>query len=168
MKPKMLNQVLLSLFSKLVELLSSVWGWVISILLVVTNYFAGYKFICVVVAVVVIMDACWGIAAALKQRKFACSELMRSTFVKFSAYATAVVLAIFMEDVSSMETTICSAIVAAGICATELWSIAGNILIVEPDIPFFKILRPALRGEIARKLGISEDEVDEALSSNTK
>lgn len=136
--------------------------------MIIANYFAGYKFTCIVVAVVVILDAFWGIAAAIKQKRFACSELMRSTFVKFSAYATAVILAIFMEDVTSMDTTICSAIVSAGICATELWSIAGNILIIEPNIPFFKLLRPALRGEIARKLGVSEDEVDNVLSSETK
>ncbi len=50
---------------------------------------------------------------------------------------------------------------ARQVCA-EFISIGGNILIVNPNMPFFKLARKALTGEIARKLGRSEDEVKEA------
>ena len=39
-------------------------------------------------------------------------------------------------------------------------------IIINPNLTFFKILRPALIGEIARKLGRSEEEVKEALDNN--
>ena len=51
---------------------------------------------------------------------------------------------------------------ATVIAITELWSIAGNILIINPNAPLFKLMRSALVGEIARKIGMSEDEVKDA------
>jgi len=145
------------------DIYSSVIGWLITAGLVVANFFAGYGLIASAVLVAVVLDAVWGIASAIRRGKFAYSELMRDTITKLTSYGTALVICIFAEKLLNADTAIASSIVSAIICVTELWSMAGSILIINPRIPFFRLLRPALVGEIARKLQISEEEVKSAL-----
>jgi hypothetical protein len=49
-----------------------------------------------------------------------------------------------------------------------VWSISGHILIRFPNLLFFRLFRPALVGEIARKLQMSEEEVKEMFNENEK
>jgi hypothetical protein len=93
---------------------------------------------------------------------------MRDTVSKIAAYGSALLITIMIEQVKDWESMFVTSLIAVLICATELWSISGNILIVNPNAVFFKLLRPALKGEIARKLGIGEDKVDEVLDSGIK
>jgi hypothetical protein len=67
-----------------------------------------------------------------------------------------------IEQVVTLDWFLVTNTFATVIAITELWSIAGNILIINPNAPFFRIMRSALVGEIARKIGRSEDEVKEA------
>ena len=124
---------------KIQELFQSVWGVFLVVIGYVANFFGGYVMAITAVVTCVVVDLIWGILSARKQHKYAQSEL-----IHFEWFPTGVV--------------------ASVICATELWSISGNILIVNPNIPFFNIIRPALKGEIARKLNIPEDDVDDALN----
>ena len=86
-----------------------------------------------------------------------------TVYVITMIFWTCLLVFIFVEKLIHFE-WFPTGVVASVICATELWSISGNILIVNPNIPFFNIIRPALKGEIARKLNISEDDVDDALN----
>jgi hypothetical protein len=47
----------------------------------------------------------------------------------------------------------------------ELYSIISNMLIVKPDMPFLKIFKGIVSGEIASKLNISKEEVDNTLKN---
>ena len=134
----------------------------------ILNFFAGYKLAFIGVLTCIFIDMFVGIWSAIKQQKYAKSELMRDTFSKIFIYCGAMVMTVFMEKLFNMDSIILTNIVAAIICATELWSIAGNALIINPRLHFFKVLKPALIGEIARKLHITEDEVKEAFIEEEK
>ena len=152
--------------AKLKEMAHTLWGWFLIIANFLIDFFAGYKWAVVGVLVAVIFDAFWGIWAALRQGKYAKSELARDTVSKFAAYGGAIVICIMIEKIAGWESTFVTSTIAAVICAVELWSMSGNILIVNPKAAFFRLLKPALLGEIARKLGISESDVDKALEEN--
>lgn len=113
----------------------------------------------IAVLVCIILDAIWGITAAIKRGSYARSELMRDTLSKAGAYGSGLLMFMLIEALIGVGWTYGTDTLAAVICITELWSMSANILIVNPRVPFFRMLNKALTGEIARKLGISEDEV---------
>ena len=159
--------IFVSMIVKLQELLQSMWGVCLIVLGFVANFFGGYVMAVSAVVTCVVIDLIWGILSARKQGKYTQSELIKSTVTKLTAYGTALLVFIFVEKLVGLS-NLPTGVVASIICATELWSTSGNILIVNPNIPFFKILIPVLRGEIARKLNIPEDYVDEVLSGEHK
>jgi hypothetical protein len=155
--------VILSFFVKLGELLSNIYGWLIMIGLIILDFLVDYKIAFIGVIVCIFIDMFVGIWSALKQKKYAKSELMRDTFSKLFIYCGALVMVAFIERLIGIDAIMTTEISAAIICATELWSIAGNALIINPNLYFFKLIKFALVGEIARKLNIEEHDVKETL-----
>lgn len=153
---------------KMRELLQTLWGWLLVLFSAIINFLGDYKVSVLAVIIAVALDAFWGIWAAVRQGKYARSELARDSISKIAAYGSALLITIMIEQVKDWESMFVTSLIAVLICAVELWSISGNILIVNPNAVFFKLLRPALKGEIARKLGIEEDKVDEVLDSGVK
>ena len=158
-----LLSIILSFFIKLGEVLSSVYGWLLMICMIVLNFLTDYKMAFIAVITCILIDMVVGIWCALKQKKYAKSELMRDTFSKLFIYCGALVMVIFMEKLIGIDILVTTDICAAVICATELWSIAGNALIINPNLLFFKLIKFALVGEIARKLHMEETDVKETL-----
>lgn len=169
MKP--LSLIVSSFGVKMDEVLGSVWGWIITIACWVCNYFAGEKLCFCAVFVCILMDAVAGIWSAIKQKKYARSELFRDTCSKMIAYFGALIMVILMErligfNIDGTEANLFTGIVAAIICACEFWSTSASFLIINPKLMFFRLIRPALIGEISRKLGITEEDVKNALEQD--
>lgn len=162
---KNLSDIISHLITKMYDILSSVFGWLMTIVCFVLNYFSSEKMIFVTVMVCVVLDAIAGIWSAVRQGKYARSELLRDTCSKLFAYVGSLVVVILMGKLVGLEQTVGTGIVAAIICACELWSMSASFLIINPKLVFFRLIRPALIGEIARKLGIGEDEVKDALNN---
>ena len=156
-----------SFFAKLAELIVTAWGWIVFAFFGIINFYEGFRFAFVSVALLVIMDMISGIWCAVARGKYARSELARDTFSKIAFYGAALIAVAHMEMLNSDGTWITN-IIASAICATEFWSFSGNALIINPNLHFFKLMRPALIGEIARKLHITEDEVKDALDNGEK
>ena len=163
---------------RLDSIMASFAGFVMSVVICCVNFLAGYKFAISVVLFSVVMDMIWGIAAAKSKGKYTRSELMRDTINKVGAYASALVMVMFIENLIAGSHQIGVEdgatvrwgvdIVASIISIVEAWSVCGNILIVWPNAVFFRIIRMPLIGEIARKLNVSEDEVKEIFNEQDK
>lgn len=151
---------LISAGHKLGEVLTHVQGWLLAIALAICNYFAGHKVIVLLVVAVTIMDAFWGICVSIKRGKFALSELARLTVSKLAVYGCA--MAVFVGLDSLADTVLSATIVGTAIVLVEFWSSCASMLILYPDFLFLRVFSKALTGEIARKLGVSEDELIEA------
>lgn len=154
-----------SILIKIPEMFSSIRGCIASAFLFIASFCAGYEAMICMVMFCIVTDAMWGIAVAVKRHKFVLSELGRNSIVKIAAYGNAIFILIGIEKVIGSDSHITTAIATTAICAAELWSISGNVLIIKPNFPFFKLFRPALKGEISRKLGVSEEKVDEILDN---
>ena len=173
-----ITSILVTTIQRLGEMMSTFWGFIAACAIAILNFFAGYKVALVVVLMAVLFDMIWGVAAARKRGKFMRSELLRDTVNKVAAYATALVMVMLIENLAfgihemmsdeGTHSRFVVDIIATVIAAVEFWSICGNILIVYPNAVFFRLIKKPLLGEIARKLKVSEDEVEETLEKGKK
>ena len=173
-------QILSTTINRFEGIISTAWGLLLTCLIGIFNFFAGYKIALGVVLTAIVFDGIWGVAAARKSGKFILSELGKDTLKKIGAYGTALVMVMLIENLAfgshqiisneGANTRFIVDIVATLIAAVEFWSICGNILIIYPNAVFFRLLKLPLTGEIARKLKVSEDKVKEILDeqNNTK
>ena len=160
-------EIVFGFFDKVSELFGTVWGWIIAAFFFVVEFYGGYGMAFLSIGLAIIVDMILGIWSAVKQGKYAKSELMRDTFSKVVVYGLALLVIIHMEMLTA-STTLGTNICAAVMCAAEFWSIAGNALIINPNLGFFRLIRSSLVGEIARKLHITEEEVKDAFEKGDK
>lgn len=159
--------LLISVFlDRLHSIISSVWGALTIMCMMVVNFIVDYRLAFVGVGISVLIDMIVGIWAAIRKGEYAQSELARDTISKILTYGGALVIIIYIEKLCGVDIHIGTNISAACICAVELWSIAGNALIINTNLSFFRLIRSALVGEIARKLRITEDDVKTAFENN--
>lgn len=158
----MIVTILLRACQKLENIFSSVWGWILAICLFIGDYFAGHAFVTMLIVAVTLIDAVWGIALSIKRGRFALSELGRMTIAKLTVYGCA--MFVFVGIDKQMHTNITASIIGTAIVLVEFWSSCGSMSILYPDFLFLRLMRRFLIGEIARKLNIPEDKVEEELS----
>lgn len=152
--------------SKLHSILSTIGGWFSLAGVTFVNFFAGYKFSIEMVVFAVFLDLCWAVASAVKRKTFAYSYLAKETVSKLSVYGSVIAVFVLLEKQANVDITITTILICSLIILVEAWSMAGSMLIVYPHMPFLRLLRPILTGEIAHKLRISEAEVEKYLSGS--
>lgn len=157
--------ILASMAHKLGEALQTAWGRAAAALSFCLGYFAGSGTAILITLLAVVLDGVWGIAAALRQGRFALSELARESVMKMAVYGSAIICFVGIDRLLGIASGMTLAVVCAVIVLTELWSICANALICYPDMPFLKLMRRALIGEIARKLGAREEAVRQTLDA---
>lgn len=162
-----MTQIIVKTLTKLSAILQTVQGWVLSAGIFLAEYFfADHATVVKAVLIAILLDAIWGISASIKQGKFALSELMRQTVAKIAIYGSALAALIQVDKVAS--TTLCTTVVSIPILVCEIWSMSGSMLIVKPDMPFLRLFKHVLKGEIANKLGVEPEEVEDILNGKKK
>ena len=157
-----MTQIIVKTLTKLGTILQTVQGWVVAAGIFVAEYFfADHATVVWLVLTATLLDAVWGIAVSISHGQFTLSELMRLTVAKIAVYGCALAVFIGLDKVTHTELT--TDIVGGAIILCETWSMLGSMLIIYPHIPILQLLRKALTGEIASKLGIPEEEVKEVL-----
>jgi len=115
--------------------------------------------LCLVIAAVII-DLIWGVVSSAKRKKFALSIGFTKTAIKLMIYGSVMALAALIEKSIISDITMLSRAAASILIVAETISVFGHILIVKPNAPVIKLLWKLLRSEIAKKLGISVEEVE--------
>lgn len=151
--------------NKLMVVLSTVWGWLMCLLLLIANFLAGYKMMVGFTVIAVVMDAVWGIASSLKQKRFTKSELARDSFSKLAVYGSVILVFILIDKLLGVSNGLTTSVICICIILVELWSTAASMLICFPHMPFLQILKKALVGEIASKLSVKPEDVETALDT---
>lgn len=155
-------------FERLGEILSTAWGWVLCLSMILFDYVTGYGTMVNIAVMAVVIDAVWGIASSVKQGCFALSELARNTLSKLAVYGCAVLCFIGIDKLLGSGGGLTTSIICACIVLVELWSASASMLICFPDMPFLQLLKKALIGEIARKLNIEPKDVESVLTTMKK
>lgn len=149
--------------SKLLALVSFAWGWFILGAGTVLNFFLPVRDMFHVLFLVLIIDMVVGLMASKKNKQAFTSDKMRSSFYKLLVYLIVLCLVFVVEKVIDFSLTLK---LLFGIAyAIELVSIAANLLILRPSMPFLRLLSGALIGEIASKTNIDKEEVEDILNS---
>lgn len=161
----MISKLLTAIGNKLMYLLGTIWGKILLIVAWIVEFVGGYKLAIWSVVVAITLDLIWGVWASIVRGKFAKSELLRETISKMTAYMSGLLMFILAEKNLPGDSFFIVSIIATVMVCTELLSMSANILIVNPKIMFFKLIRPALKGEIANKLHVPEEKVDEILDN---
>lgn len=156
-------QVITKMFTKLSLILQTAQGWMIALGVFLAEYFfADHATVVWLVLTATLLDAVWGIAVSISHGQFTLSELMRLTVAKIAVYGCALAVFIGLDKVTGTELS--TDIVGGAIILCETWSMLGSMLIIYPHIPVLQLLKKALTGEIANKLRISPEEVEEVLT----
>lgn len=151
------------IIAKLYHILQTGYGWAAAVVLFLADYCAGHRFIILLALAVTLMDAVWGVAVSLHRGKFTLSELLRLTVAKLAVYGCALLVFVGLDRLTG--TVISASVVGTAIVLVEFWSSCASMLILFPWMPFLRLMKKALTGEIAAKLNIPVDEVEKALSA---
>ena len=158
-------EIIQKLVSKFGSILHTVQGRIITAGIFLAEYFfADHATVVWLVLTATLLDAVWGIAVSISHGQFTLSELMRLTVAKIAVYGCALAVFIGLDKVTHTELT--TDIVGGAIILCESWSMCASMLIIFPHIAILQLLKKALTGEIATKLRISPEEVEEALNAN--
>lgn len=154
-------------FTNLESAFSTSLGWMVALLSAVVTIIAPEKTSFIVVGFAILADLFWGIAAALKLKKFFLSTALRDTVKKIGIYSFAMLGALAIESIAHAEGTFVAVrtiAIFASVC--EFWSMSASMLIIYPNMPFLRIFRTQLKGEIASKLSKNID-VDDIFNDDT-
>lgn len=159
-------------WDKLTEILHFPITWIGGLGLFVMDALAGGRIIIYLVVIAAIIDLICGIAVARRKKEFTLSELMRQTVEKLVVYGLALLVFICVdaaiEQETRLQTDLTSGLVAIVIVLTEVWSFLASLLILFPNNPILQLMQKQLTGEIARKLGCEEAEVDKILRASRR
>ena len=136
-------------------------GWLIAICTALITFISPEKTSFIVVGFAILADLTWGIISALKLKKFFLSMALRDTIKKVGIYSFALLGAMAIEYIAHAEGTFIAVrtiAIFAAVC--EFWSMSASMLIIYPNMPFLKIFRGQLKGEIESKLSKNVD-IDE-------
>lgn len=153
--------VVIKLWVKLYHILQTGCGCGMGLGLFVADYFAGHTFVVWLVIAVTLMDAVWGVAVSLRMGQFTKSELLRLTIDKLAVYGCAMFVFVGLDKIADI--TITASVIGACIVLVEFWSSCASMLILFPNIAILHLLKKALTGEIASKLHIEKEDVEEVL-----
>ena len=158
-----MTQIIVKIITKLSAILQTVQGWAVAAGIFVAEYFfADHATVVWLVLTATLLDAVWGIAVSISHGQFTLSELMRLTVAKIAVYGCALAVFIGLDKVTGTELS--TDIVGGAIILCESWSMCASMLIIFPQIAILQLLRKALTGEIANKLRITPEEVEDILA----
>ena len=158
------SNILSHMIHKLLCIFQTAWGWIVAAVIFLLDFFSGHQFIVFLAIAVTLMDAVWGVAVSVRQGKFTLSELLRLTIAKLAVYGCA--LFVFVGLDRMIDSVLTASCVGSAIVLVEFWSSCASMLILFPNFLFLRLLKKALTGEIASKLHVTEDEVEEILNNN--
>lgn len=155
-------KVVIDLFFDLKFVLSTMLGWCFLGMSFLFTTFGDKAMLFHYVLAVLAADLFFGAWSSLILKRFKISIALYSTAVKLILYFTLFYMPLIMEKILSNNSVgFGTVIVTALLCAAEFFSICAHMLIIKPDLWVVKILRNLLAGEMAHKLGMKVEELEQ-------
>lgn len=161
---KIFLDVVNSIPTKIYDVLSTTWGKILTALIFCGSFLGERLPLLWYITAAVFIDALWGIATAIKAKRFIFSKFITKSAIKIFAYVSIYgVVALIEKGYMDGGFMLTSSIIASILITSELWSILGHIGIAYPDWLVIKLLKRYLKGEMSKKLDIPEEELDNIL-----
>ena len=153
---------------KIPAVFGNVFGWMLAVFTSFVAWLGNEGVSLLIVLVAIAWDLIWGVAAAVKEKKFILSHLLRETFYKVLVYIGSLLIVLVCERSLNESWGVLTRVVAVVAACIELFSAAGNILIIKPNFAFVRLFKKYLIGEIAEKLNIGTDEAENIVNNDDK
>lgn len=153
---------------KIPAVFNNIFGWVLAFCTGFVAWLGNEGISLLIVLVAIGWDLIWGVAVAVKQKKFVLSRLLRETMVKVFIYIGTLLIVLVCERSLNESWGVLTRIVAVIAACIELFSAAGNILIIKPNFAFVRLFKKYLIGEIAEKLNIGTDEAEVIINDSAE
>lgn len=148
--------------------LQTLHGWIGVIVTFLATYLMGVKDYIFFIVIAVVLDAIFGVIVSVtKKKKFFESGRLRDSIIKLFFYLCVILLILFIDVISGNDSYIAIRIVAPIIIFCEIWSILTSYVILQPKSIAAKLLKRFMIGEIARKLGKTDEEIKETIEGGT-
>lgn len=149
--------------------LQTLHGWIGVIFTFLTTYLMGVRDYIIFIVIAVALDAIFGVIVSVtKKGKFFESGRLRDSIIKLFFYLCVILLILFIDVISGNDSYIAIRIVAPIIIFCEIWSILTSYVILQPKSIAAKLLKRFMVGEIAKKLGKTEEEIKETIEGGTE
>ena len=150
---------------KIPTVFGNLFGWLLAAATAFVAWLGSEGVSLLIVLAAVGWDLVWGVAVAVKQNKFVLSRLLRETITKVFIYIGTLLIVLVCERSLNDSWGVLTRVVAVVAACIELFSAAGNILIIKPDFVFVRLFKKYLVGEIAEKLNLDTDKAEEIISN---
>jgi len=144
---------------KILGILKTGCGWFITAFSAIYNFIWPERSTFIAVFVLVLFDLFWAMVYVINQKKFVLSELIRQVFSKLFVYIGCLFVIYLVEMNFGHNWMIATKTIGTIMSACELWSASAYMLILFPNIPFLRLFRLQLKGEIEKKIGTNLDEI---------
>ena len=161
-----MGNIFFKIIDKLKYLFTSFSGWMTTLGLFLISYFQPVLYIYWSMICLIACDAVFGIWVSMRKGSYATSYLGKETSWKILFYTVLFIAVTVFEKTFGSEMNIGLLVTFAIAGAFELLSILANASILKPNLPVLRLFSKFLKGEIARKLGISEEDVEDAIKSS--
>lgn len=161
-----LNNILLSI----ANILTNIWGVILTMGLLIISFFAPIGLILCLTFGLVFIDFLFGLKVSIKDKGKGAfeSNKARNSMVKLCFYWLFIIIAFFIEMAISPTLCFGPKVIFGIVGAVELWSVAANGLILQPDMPIFKLFKLLFTSEIAKKLNVPKEDVEGILDYKSK
>ena len=147
------------------ELFSHVVGYVMVALIFILSTFGDKVILFNYILVCMIIDLFWGMLSNAVKGTFGLSKCFVRTAIKMATYLSLFAVCVLIEQVMYKEISLLTRTISTVLCSAELLSIMAHILIIRPDTPILKLLTKYFKMEIAKKLSIHKNDVEEAFNN---
>lgn len=163
-----LSDAILNINKNMTSLLTNAVGASFSLSIFILNFFSGYEIALIAVGLAIFFDFFFGVWASSMRGTFVKTKAWGNSFVKILVYGSVIIIVRTLEMGINEDSFLTTKLVCSFATACELWSVMANILIINPDLPFISLLRKSLANEIADKLHIDKEEVEEELNKRVQ
>lgn len=151
------------IWSKIIALFSTFWGWIVGLFTFIVAFLLPVKDMFVLLFIIIAFDMLFGIWASILQKKSITSSKLRGTIIKTMIYLVVLSLAFAIEN--QLGWGLIYKVLFSIASSIELYSVIANLLIIHPNTPFLRLFSKLVKGEIANKAKVKEEEVDKFLKN---
>ena len=169
MESQLIN-VFTKVFVVVGNLLSTAWGKLLVAISFTASLLMPIKDILLITFGLVMADMFFGLLVTIKIKGWShiLSSRLRDSLVKLFFYTIFIVSFYLIESRIIDGYYVTSKAIFAILSGVELWSISANMLILSPNILFLRIFRKYLIQEMAKKLDMAREDVEEFLKEKSK
>lgn len=159
--------IVINILNSIFRPFETVGGLVAFMISYILTFFSGIGEFLAAIVFAVIADAILGVVVSVRKgKKYFRSGRLRDSATKLLVYMILIALMISIDKITCLDSYLAIRAISVLILFAEAYSVVVSFVILCPKTIAGKLLKHYMIGEIANKLGKTEEEVKEMLDEN--